>query len=61
MKGMVLGVAGLGLVFLVGADQPLGTNWLGQACSDPARCFHPEWLAAGVALLAAAYIAWRQY
>jgi hypothetical protein len=61
MKGMVLLVAGLGVLFLVSADQPLGMNWLGQVCRDPARCFHMEWLAAGIALLAAAYIAWRQY
>jgi hypothetical protein len=61
MKGMVLFVGGLGLLFLASAVQTFGTNWLGQVCPDPGPCFHPEWLAFGIALLAAAYIARKQY
>ena len=59
MKGIVLCVAGLGIVFLASAVQPFGTNWLGQVCPYPGPCFHPEWLAFGIALSAAAYIAWK--
>jgi hypothetical protein len=59
MKGMVLFVTGLGIVFLASAIQTFGTNWLGQACPYPGPCFHPEWLSVGVALSAAAYIAWK--
>jgi hypothetical protein len=61
MKGIVLYVAGLGLIFLASAVQTLGTNWLGQVCPYPGPCFHPEWLAFGIALSAAAYIAWKQF
>ena len=63
MKGMALFVAGLGIFFLVSAVQTFGTNWLGQVCPYPRPCFHPEWLAAGISLLVAAYIAWawKQY
>jgi hypothetical protein len=59
MKGMTLFVAGLGIVFLASAVQTFGTNWLGQACPYPGPCFHPEWLAVGIGLSAAAYIAWK--
>jgi len=59
MKGMILFVAGLGIVFLASAVQTFGKNWLGQACPYPGPCFHPEWLAMGVGLSAAAYIAWK--
>jgi len=59
MKGMTLFVAGLGIVFLASAVQTFGTNWLGQACPYPGPCFHPEWLAVGVGLTAAAYIGWK--
>jgi hypothetical protein len=61
MKGTVLFVTGLGIVFLASAVQTYGTNWLGQGCPYPGPCFHPEWLAAGAALSAAAFIAWRTY
>jgi hypothetical protein len=61
MKGMVLFVAGAGIVFLASAVQTFGTNWLGQVCPYPGPCFHPEWLAVGIGLLAAAYIARKQY
>jgi hypothetical protein len=59
MKGMILLVTGLGIVFLASAVQTFGTNWLGQACPYPGPCFHPGWLAMGVGLSAAAYIAWK--
>jgi hypothetical protein len=59
MKGMILFVTGLGIVFLASAVQTFGTNWLGQACAYPGPCFHPEWLAMGIGLSAAAYIAWK--
>jgi hypothetical protein len=59
MRGIILFVAGLGILFLASAVQTWGTNWLGQACRYPGPCFHAEWLAAGLALSAAAYVAWR--
>ena len=59
MKGMILIVTGLGIVFLASAVQTFGTNWLGQTCPYPGPCFRPEWLAVGVMLSAAAYIAWK--
>jgi hypothetical protein len=59
MKGMILFVTGLGIVFLASAVQTFGTNWLGQVCPRPGPCFHPEWLAVGVGLSVAAYIAWK--
>jgi hypothetical protein len=59
MRGMILFVAGLAMIFLASAVQTFGTNWLGQVCPSPGPCFHPEWLAFGIALAAAAYIAWK--
>jgi hypothetical protein len=59
MKAMILFVAGLGIIFLASAVQTFGTNWLGQACPYPGPCFHPEWLAMGAGLSAAAYIVWK--
>jgi hypothetical protein len=59
MKGMILFGTGLGIVFLASAVQTFGTNWLGQTCPYPGPCFHPEWLAMGIGLSAAAYIAWK--
>jgi hypothetical protein len=59
MKGMILFVTGLGIVFLASAVQTFGTNWLGQVCPYPGPCFRPEWLAMGIGLSAAAYIAWK--
>lgn len=59
MKGMILFATGLGIVFLASAVQTFGTNWLGQTCPYPGPCFHPEWLAVGIGLSAAAYIAWK--
>lgn len=59
MKGMILFVTGLGIVFLASAVQTFGTNWLGQVCPYPGPCFHPEWLAIGIGLSAVAYIAWK--
>jgi len=59
MKGMILFVTGLGIIFLASAVQTFGTNWLGQVCPRPGPCFHPEWLAVGVGLSVAAYIAWK--
>ena len=59
MRGTILFVTGLAMVFLASAVQTFGTNWLGQACPYPGPCFHPEWLGIGIALAAAAYIAWR--
>lgn len=59
MKGMILVAAGLGIVFLASAVQTFGTNWLGQRCPYPGPCFQPEWLAVGIALSAAAYVAWK--
>jgi hypothetical protein len=59
MKGMILFVTGLGIVFLASAVQTYGTNWLGQKCAYPGPCFHAEWLVAGIGLSAAAYIAWK--
>jgi hypothetical protein len=56
---MIFFVAGLGMIFLASAVQTFGTNWLGQDCPYPGPCFRPEWLAFGIALAAAAYIAWR--
>src|SRR5215831_10033222 len=32
MKGMILVLTGLGIVFLASAVQTFGTNWLGQTC-----------------------------
>jgi acyl dehydratase len=61
MKGMILFLAGLGIVFLASAVQTYGTNGLGQTCRYPGPCFHPEWLATGIVLSAAAYIAWKVY
>jgi hypothetical protein len=61
MKGTILFVAGLGIVFLASAVHTYGTNWLGQGCPYPGPCIHPEWLAAGISLSAAAYIAWKAY
>jgi hypothetical protein len=59
MKGMILFVTGLGIVFLASTVQTWGTNWLGQRCAYPGPCFHVEWLAVGAGLSAAAYIAWK--
>jgi len=59
MRGIILFVTGLGIVFLASAVQTYGTNWLGQTCPYPGPCFHPEWLAVGVVLSAAAYVAWK--
>ena len=59
MKGMVLFVTGLGIVFLASAIQTYGINWLGQTCPYPGPCFHAGWLSVGVVLSAAAYIAWK--
>ena len=59
MRGMILFVAGLAIIFLAIAVQTFGTNWLGQVCPYPGPCFHPEWLAMGVGLSAAAYVAWK--
>jgi hypothetical protein len=59
MKGMIFFVAGLAMIFLASAVQTFGTNWLGQVCPYPGPCFRPEWLAFGIALAAAAYIAWK--
>lgn len=61
MRGMILFVAGIGIVFLASAVQTYGTNWLGQGCPYPGPCFHPEWLAVGISLSAVAYIAWKVY
>jgi hypothetical protein len=58
MKRIVLFVVVFGIIFLASAVQTFGTNWLGQACRNPA-CFHLEWLAVGIGLSAAAYIAWK--
>jgi hypothetical protein len=59
MRSTILFVAGLAMVFLASSVQTFGTNWLGQTCPYPGPCFRPEWLAFGIALGAAAYIAWR--
>ena len=59
MRGLIFLVAGLGMIFLASAVQTFGTNWLGQVCPYPGPCFRPEWLAFGIALAAAACIAWR--
>lgn len=59
MRGMIFFVAGLAMIFLASSVQTFGTNWLGQVCRYPGPCFRPEWLAFGIALAAAAYIAWR--
>jgi hypothetical protein len=59
MRSAVLFVSGLAIVFLASAVQTFGTNWLGQECPYPGPCFRPEWLALGIALAVAAYIAWR--
>jgi hypothetical protein len=59
MRSAVLFASGLAIVFLASAVQTFGTNWLGQNCPYPGPCFRPEWLAFGIALAAAAYIAWK--
>ena len=59
MRGMIFFVAGLAMIFLASAVQTFGINWLGQVCPYPGPCFRPEWLAFGVVLAGAAYIAWR--
>jgi hypothetical protein len=59
MRGMILFVAGLAMIFLASAVQTFGTNWLGQICPYPGPCFRPEWLVFGFTLVAAAYIAWK--
>jgi hypothetical protein len=59
MRNAVLFVSGLAIVFLASSVQTFGTSWLGQVCPYPGPCFRPEWLALGIALAAAAYIAWR--
>jgi hypothetical protein len=59
MRGIIFFVAGIAMIFLASAVQTFGTNWLGQVCPYPGPCFRPEWLAFGMALAAAAYIAWR--
>jgi hypothetical protein len=59
MRSTVLFVMGLAILFLASAVQTFGTNWLGQTCPYPGPCFRPEWLAFGIALAAAAYIAWK--
>jgi hypothetical protein len=58
-KKLILFVAGLGIIFLASVVQTFGTNWLGQTCPYPGPCFHWEWLAIGVVLSAAAYVAWK--
>jgi hypothetical protein len=45
MKGMILFVSTLAMIFLASSVQTFGTNWLGQVCPDPGPCFRPEWLA----------------
>jgi hypothetical protein len=59
MRALILFVAGLAMVFLASAVQTFGTNWLGQDCPYPGPCFRLEWLALGVVLSTAAYIAWK--
>jgi hypothetical protein len=59
MRGMILFITGLEIIFLASAVQPFGTNWLGQVCPHPGPCFRPGWLAMGIGLSAAAYIAWK--
>ena len=59
MRSAVLLATGLAMVFLASSVQTFGTNWLGQTCAYPGPCFRPEWLAFGVALAAAAYVAWK--
>jgi hypothetical protein len=59
MRSAVLFAMGLAIVFLASAVQTFGTNWLGQVCPYPGPCFRPLWLALGIALAAAAYIAWK--
>lgn len=59
MKGMILFITGLGIIFLASAVQSYGTNWLGQRCAYPGPCFHLEWLSLGIGLTAAAYFAWK--
>jgi hypothetical protein len=59
MRSTVLFVMGLAILFLASAVQTFGTNWLGQTCPYPGPCFRPEWLAFGITLAAAAYIAWK--
>lgn len=49
MKRIILFAAGLGIIFLASAVQTFGTNWLGQACRNPA-CLHLEWLAGNRAI-----------
>jgi hypothetical protein len=58
MKRIILFVGRLGIIFLASAVQAFGTNWLGQACRNPA-CVHLEGLAVGIGLSTAAYIAWE--
>jgi hypothetical protein len=59
MRALILFVAGLAMVFLASAVQTFGTNWLGQDCPYPGPCFRLEWLALGIVLSTAAYIAWK--
>jgi hypothetical protein len=59
MRSAVLFVSGLAILFLASSVQTFGTNWLGQVCPYPGPCFRPEWLGFGIALAAAAYIAWK--
>jgi len=59
MKGIILLVTGLGIIFLASAVQTFGTNWLGQTCRYPGPCFHAEWLTLGIGLTVVAYIAWK--
>ena len=59
MKEAALFVAFVGLCFVASTIQPYGANWLGQRC-DAGPCFYPEWLALGLVLLAAAYVAWKR-
>ena len=59
MRRMTFFIAGLAMIFLASAVQTFGTNWLGQVCPYPGPCFRPEWLAMGIGLSAAAYIAWK--
>jgi hypothetical protein len=56
MRSARLFAMGLAIVFLASSVQ---TNWLGQTCPYPGPCFRPEWLAFGIALAVAAYIAWK--
>ncbi len=59
-KFLPIAISIVGLFFLASGLQAPGVNAFRQSCSGPAVCWHPEWAAVGIAVLAVAFVTWRR-